>query len=659
MANGLVKPEDIYQTTDGELDLVGEAIGDFYTYRNYRSGSIRQLQYNGFEDYLRKSRELFWNAIFFESEDLAALDLQLTIPFIRKEVMEFLSRMTQLGIKPRIVGDDLDVYGVKILNSLYQRWRFKSNDKVQKYWQTLYGVINGTTCNYVGFNNIKKLERMLDSYDPATGQYQLTEKLRAAWNDVETNIIPLEDVYLKKISERNIQKQGRIIIMNQQDPSDFYAEYKQYPRSKDVVPGSRITSDSLYFQLLGGTGVTTTNKIQTLKVFDTDRDQYLVVANGRLLNPLGKDIPMPLPFKHKMMPFTWSLNEPIDEKFAYGLSMPFKIKDPHKMMNASYVMLMERELRAINEPILSSDIETPEIVYKTGKVIPVGDVTAYKQLEMSEASQQFFTSLNSMQSIMSSQAQGGSNEIVPSIQPKSAKEISQMDMMRQQAMGSALLMYYDQLRQEILLILKTMLQFYSNEKFSKGDQERVIKVMNIPDMALNSGGIGNVELRLVRESEDPMKLYFEAVGKSFKNGKQTEIIEAPIEFLQNLEFFIKSIDLDTEKSSEIEQSMWLEKANWLTQFVQGGLVDPSKLLLRTLEKWEIYPSDVISDKAMGNAMSAWDSMHMFTKGAGADRSTTMGSFAQSPVGQVFGGQSNGGQGQFPATPMMSSMSSGQ
>lgn len=637
-----VKPELNIKFSHKADEIIGQAYSDFYKFRNFRSGNIRQFQYNSFDDYIRKSRELFWNSIFFESEDLSNLDLQLTIPFVRKEILEFLSRLTSLGIKPRPTGDSLDSYGIKILNGMYQRWRFKSNDKVNKYWQSLYGAVNGTVCTYVGFNNTKKTERTLTGYDPESGAGTITEKTKAYWNDVETQICPIEDIYLAKIYERDIQKQGRIIWKTQMDMSDFKREYKKYKYHIYVVEGSRIAEDSLYFQLLGGTGVCTTDKVEVMKVFDTDQDQYLIMANGIWLNPIGEDTAMPMPFKHKLMPFTWAINEPIDEKFAYGLSMSFKIKDPHKMLNASYVMLMERELRAINEPILSSDIETPEIIYKTGKVIPVGDVTAYKQLEMSEASSQFFTSLNSLQGVMTSQAQGGSNQIIPSVQPKSAKEISQMEQLRQQAMGGALLMYYDLLRQEILLCLKTMLQFYPLDKFSKDDKDRIIKTLMITDMPLTQGGVGNIELRLVRESEDPINLYFEAVKKSLEHKKQTEIIEAPVDLIQNLEFYIKDVDLEPQKTDEVERAVWTESVfnPMMQNFVPMGLVSPEKAFLRFLEKNGEYSQDWAQDQIVPNLIGSYGGAPI----KGLNREGQAGAMAQSVVGQQNGQFSAGGQG---------------
>ena len=647
-----IKPEEQegFFLSKKEQEEVGDTYQEYFKYRNYRSGSIRQFQFHSFDDYLKKSRELFWNSfVSIESEDLSSLGLSLNLPFVRKEVMEFLSRITALNIKPRITGDNLDSYGIKILSCLYNRWRFKGNDKVEKFWQVLYGIVNGTVFIHVGFNNQKKMERFLKKVDLDKGIFEITEEERAVWNDVETVIIPIEDLYLKKIYERNIQKQGRIIWKTQMEKSDFLAEFGKYPASKFVVEGARIAEDSLYFRLLGGTGVTSTNKIEVLRDYDTDNDKYKIVSNGIWINKLGSGdniVAAPMPYNHKMMPIVSSINEPIDEKFAYGLSMPFKIKDSHKMLNASFVMLMERELRAINQPILSSDIETPEIVYKTGKIIPVGDVSAYKQLEMSEASNSFFTSMNSIQQNMTAQAQGGSTQIVPSVQPKSAKEISQMEQLRQQAIGSALTMYYDMVRQEIILILKTMLQFYTTGKF-KNESDRILKILTIPDMPLAQGGTGDVELRLVKDSTDPLELYFEAIKKSMEKGKMTEIIEAPLELIQNLEFHIHSIDLEPEKTDEIERSVYYETVlqPLINIWIPMGLADPGKVFKQFLQKngeyLQDYAKDAVMQQIYGNANM---NSQMPQELQGLNRAGQAGSSAQSPIGMSMGGMSKGGQG---------------
>ena len=122
--------EEKYRPSETELGFVGDTYTDFFRWRTYRSGAFKQFQNHSLEEVLRISRELFWNAVNTESEDLAALGLQFNIPFTRKEVMENVGRIVSMGIKPRIHGDAMDSYGVKVLNGIYQRWRFKNNDKV-------------------------------------------------------------------------------------------------------------------------------------------------------------------------------------------------------------------------------------------------------------------------------------------------------------------------------------------------------------------------------------------------------------------------------------------------------------------------------------------------------------------------------------------------
>lgn len=645
------KPEDQRKPDQKELDHVGKQYADFITFRNYRSGVIRQFQYRSFEEYLRVSRELFWNSNVTSSEDLANLGLELTFPFARREVMDFIGRMVSLGVKPKLNGDAIDGYGLRVLNGLYQRWRFKTNDKVEKFWDLLYGVVNGTTCKYVGYNARKHPQRFLRQFDPATGAYTLDTKEIAKYDDAESFIVPLEDIYLKKIYERNIQKQGKVIWRSLMDPDDFMEEFGKYPDAKFVQPGLRISEDSLYYRLLGGSGVTSVNKIEVLRVFDTDHDEYSIIASGILLNKLGSGDNMkiaPMPFDHKMMPFVWSINEAIDEKFAYGLSMPFKIKDPHKMLNAQFVMLLERELRSIDPPVLSSDLETPELIFGQKRVIPVTDINAYKEMEVKPATSDYFSTMNSVQQTMTGIAQGGANQVVPSIQPKSASEVDQVTQARQQAMGSALIMYYDMLRQELLLVLKTVLQFYPAGKYSK--EGKVIRNLTVPDQSLAGGGVGNLEIRIVKEKSDPIDLFYESIRKAIDNGKMTEIIEATPELIQGLEFEILNIELEPEQTSEMKKAVYTSQflIPMIQNWGQSGLIDPSKTLLRFMEKSGEAPQDYVSDQVLPSMVSMWHGMSPTFPNPdqinNLDRSSAAGALAQSPVGQAMGGMSNGGQG---------------
>lgn len=640
-----VRPEDMMlqdgiRISDREVDGVGEVYTNYYDWRGYRSGLIRHFQNYSFEEYLTLSRELFWNSLVTESEDLAALNLDFSIPFARKEVMDFIGRLNSLSIKPELIGDSMDALGTKMLQGIYKKWRFTSNDKVENFWELLYGIVNGTVCSYVGYNNDELQRRYLKSYDPATGHFEM-EKRTIKKDEVFKEILPIEDIYLPKIFERNVQKQGKLLWKKQMDVADFKQEFKRFPLSKYVFPGNRVAEDSLYFRLLGGTGNSTSNKIEVMREYDWFSDTYKIVAGGVTINKLGNGEDFewsPMPFSHKMAPFTWGIMSPLDEKLAYGLSTPFQIKDPHKILNTSYTMMVERELRAIDPPILTSDLESPELIFGQHKVIPVNDVNAYKEMTIKEPSDQFLTMQNSLQTLMSSHAQGGDANIVPSRQPKAAREIMAIEKMKQQAMANAVTMYYDILRQRILLVLKTSLQFYSLAKYSEADK-RVYKDILVPDMPLTDGGTGNLRIRLVQSGskQADMDLFLEAIRESAQNGKQTEILEVPIEFIENLEFHLNRIDLEPEDSTDLEISNFVENVlgPMIQTYIPAGVADIGKTFLRHMEKLGENPADFA--KEPGAAQTPQSGSNPFSQGG-----QTQGNLQQSTTGIKFGSQNNKG-----------------
>lgn len=648
---GKFKPEDWIQMNDNMLAAIGDTYSDFYTFRSQRSGNIKQLGYRSFEDYLKISRELFWNSVTTESEDLAALGLDFAFPFVRKEVMDFLGRISSLNIAPVLGGEGLSMHGTRVLQAMYKKWRLKSNDRVEKFWETLYGIVNGTVCIGVSWDGSESTKRFLREYDGATGKYKIDTEVVKLWNDVRTEIIPIEEMYFAKTWQRKVQNQGKTIRLQQLTESEFNSQYGKNKMAKYVKPGNMISEDSLFFQLLGGTGMNMSDKIQVLTKYDTDKDEKLVVAGGIPLNALGtgkKMVVAPNPFHHKMQPYTVSVHQPIDEKFIYGLSMPFMIKDSSKLLNTSYTMLVETELRAIDPPYLTSDIEAPDLIFGQKKVIPVMDVDAYKPLEVREGSGAFYTMMNSLQGVMSSHAQGGSQAIAPSRQPKAAREIIAMENMKQQALGNALILYFDMVYQELMLVLKTALQFYPSGKYS-GQEANLIRAINLPDFPLTSGGVGKLELRLVEEPQNAMALFLEATQKSIANGKTTEIVEFPAASLDKLiEFTIDDIRLEPEKSGELEKAAWNESVltPLLKVFIPMGIADPGKVFLRWAEKNGEHPSSFASDKVLPQLMSAWgadfklpvDYNTMSRENIGA----TQGDLLQSTTGTKFGAQSNGG-----------------
>lgn len=647
--DGKVRPEDLMaadgiRLSDIEIESASETYTKYYKYRSYRSGVIRMFQGYSFDEYLKTSRELFWNSFATKSDDLRDIGLEFSIPFARKETMDFLGRLTSLSVKPKMSGDELDSLGTKILQGLYKKWRFHNNEKVEAFWELLYGLVNGTVCSYIGYNNTKLQRRYLKEYDPKTGEYKIEKEDEKYWDDVCKYIVPVEEIYLPKIWERNIQKQGNLIWRTQMEEADFRAEFGKYPLSKYVFPGMRIAEDSLFFVLLGGTGTTTANKIEVLRSYDWIRDEYKIVAGGLVINRLGKgknfDV-SPMPFEHKMAPFTWGILNPLDEKLAYGLSIPFLVKDPHKILNTSFTMMVERELRAIDPPILTSDLEAPDLIYGQHKVIPVQDVNSYKEFNISEPSNQFFAMMNSLQSNMTAQAQGGSSSVIPSRQPKSAREVMQISNLQQQAMSNAITMYYDIIRQQVELVLKTAFQFYTEEKYANSDKS-AIRTLTVSDMPLTLGGVGDMRIKIVNKKSSEYELFLEGIKESVKNGRKTEIVEVPKQFIKNITFSIDSITLEPDNQSELEAQSYVQNIimPMISTYIPAGVGSMEKTMVRHLEKFGENVSDYASDQAMQNLAS--NKTPQTDMQGQKDSAAASGNMQQVLTGLKYGSQNNQG-----------------
>ena len=636
--------QDGVRLSEKEVVQVSDTYTKFYKWRSYRSGIVKHFRNYQFEDMLKLSRELFWNSVNTPSDDLNKLNLDLSLPFARKETLDLLGRVASLGYMPKMQGDDLSSLGVKVLQGIYKHWSFKANMKVETFWDLLYGFVNGTVCSYIGYNNEERQRRYLTSYDAEAGTYKIDEKKEKYWNDVVKEIVPIEDIYLPKIYERNFQKQGRILWKKQMDEEDFKDEFGKYPLSKYVFPGHRIAEDSLFFRLLGGTGTTTATKIEVMRDYDWVKDEYRLIAGGLVLNKVGRSSSFewsPMPFNHKMGPFTWGIMGPLDEKLAYGLPTPFAIKDPHKMLNTMFTMGIERELRAVDPVILSSDIESPDLIYGQHKVVGVNDVNAYKEFKIAEPSPQFMNVMNALQNNMSSDAQGGDAAIVPSKQPKSARETVEIQQMKQQAMTNITTMYYDILRQQVMLVLKTALQFYPLDKYESSDGT-AIRTLMAHEMPLSTGGVGSMKIRIVKEKKPDMELFLESIKDSILNGKTTEIVEVPEEFLKNLDFLITDIELDPSSANALEKADFVDNIinPMLKAYVPMGLADGAKVMQRHLEKYgesisDYAPEQVLQDLA-GKGTAKSNMPPQPGQPAQSNPGQQSGNMGQSTTGMQFG-----------------------
>ena len=133
----------------------------------------------------------------------------------------------------------------------------------------------------------------------------------------------------------------------------------------------------------------------------------------------------------------------------------------------------------------------------------------------------------------------------------------------------------------------------------------------------------------------------------------TEIIEAPEDVIQNLEFEIIDIDMEPAQTDEMKKATFVEQVlnPMFNVYIPAGLADPAKVMLRHLEKLGESPMDFVSEKVLSQVMATWGDVNAFkmpvaeppgnaTKppggGGQADAGNQQGNLIQSNVGTKFG-----------------------
>ena len=592
--------EDFYRPSREIQEEIFDVYEKFIRFRSLREQSYKQFNGKMFSDWLQDSREKYWGYLPLSFD----LDVpQFFFPETRNQINSILGKVANLRMKPRFEGvKGFDLIKATILKSLFEAFKRTKNQKIKNFWQFLYTVINGTCIVFVGFKSREVERKRIKMFDPATGETEWDTK-KEEDSDVDEVICNLEDIYIPKLWEPDMQEQDEVIWRTLMKWSDFKNTFSGYSLSKYVFPGMQFADQSIFAQFLAY-DVRGSDFVEVIKYFNVPKDRYMVIANGVLLNPVkekGKtdEIISPLPWNHKKLPFAKSIFEPIDANFFYGMPLPQKVKSPQEAINSLWELALDREKRSVSAPIITTDPNVNEgLEFKAGRIYGVGaPVTEYKELTVSPLSSSYWNMLGSLQNLMQRTGAGGLSSATTGKQPRSATEKAAEAQAQKESSGLYYLFYQDLLEQTSWLVIQNMIQFYTAHKTKQivGDK-KYHEVISLIDMQLAQGGMGNMEVRIADQPQKSEDLKKEAWFRSMFKKERVEIIEVTPNELNQLKFDIK-IDFEAEETPESEQALFTNWANWLMQtFYPLGLVDPKKILFRATEIKGESASDYIPDQ---------------------------------------------------------------
>lgn len=590
--------EEYYKPPKNIQEEIFGVYEKYIKWRALREQPYKQFNGQNLTSYLQEAREKFWGYLPLSTD----LDVpQFFFPETRNQVIGILTKIANLRMKPRFDGvEDFDIVKATILKDLFEYWRRNSNQKIKNFWNFLYTVINGTSIVFVAYRSLVKNVKEISLYDPNTGEVIYDEKENDN-SDVYQVLCNLEDIYIPKIWEADIQEQKQIIWRTLMKFSDFKEAFSEYENSKYVIPGSQFSDSSIFSQffsynVLGG------DFVEVIRYFDADNDKYMIIANGVLLNPIktkgGKQEICPLVWNHKKLPFAKTIFEPLDANFFYGIPLPQKVKTPQDALNKMWELLLEREIRSISAPIITTDPSVElGLEFKPGRIYQVqADVNQYRELQVSPTSPSYWNAINSLQGIINRSGVGGLSPIITSRQPRTATEKAAEEVYKKEVAGLYYLFYEDLMEQIAWLVIQNMIQFYTSQKVEKIVGSRKFnKILSLVNAKLAGGGIGNREIRITNSPLPPQELKQEAWYRSLFRKEKVEIIEVTPEMLKQLKFDIK-IDFEPDYSQTQEQAMFLDFITILYKlFMPYNLIDPKKTLFRLIEKFGENIADFIPD----------------------------------------------------------------
>jgi hypothetical protein len=589
-----IKLENVYNPSQQEIEVISKVYEKFYKWRTIQTTNWSQFEGYNLKTYISTAREKFNGLIpidptierkkFFSKE-------------FRNNAEKILTYIANLAQNPSFYGEEgLDGNIATLLNAFLNYYRRGAKWKILDALHFLQTIIDGTGIVYVSWNPRKRKLKNIKYVDLESGEIEFENK-DVQENSVEEIWVDPLDIFVPKIWEIDIDKQGELIWRKIMTWDDFKRNYGVYPLAENVYPGERLSQDSIFSQFIDKT-LFNTEKIEILNYYNTEEDEYVIIANGVFLNPISskqrRSKISPLPWNHKELPFAKTIYRPTSPPLFFGASLMHLVKDEVEAYNELIEMALDRIYKAINPPIVTNDYSIPNnFKLESGKLyVSRGD---FKEINMNQLDNNVWNVYGLLQNQIEKTSTPAISPSTPSRQPKSAMENLIRQQKELQSHQIQKLFLQDLLEQKVWLLIQNVLQFLTAEKMERMTGSVFQKVLFIDDIQ-TPAGMSSLEIRIKDKISSPEELKKESIIKSLVLKKKVEIIEVSIEALQNLKFDV-GIKFDLENTPELKKALFMEFVKTLmAMFPQQ--IDPQKLLIRLFEVYNENPADYIPNQAV-------------------------------------------------------------
>ena len=145
----------------------------------------------------------------------------------------------------------IDMKRAEVMRNLVDFSFTQKNDPQEEAFFEAWSMCSkGTVFTYDGCERAVGKRKEITSVDTVTGDVEWEEKDVVLKDDLVDFIVPIEEMFLWSIKERNIQNQPKLVWKTYADESKFEFEFGKYKNFKKVRPGTFAFNreDKTFFQ---------------------------------------------------------------------------------------------------------------------------------------------------------------------------------------------------------------------------------------------------------------------------------------------------------------------------------------------------------------------------------------------------------------------------
>lgn len=614
---------DVFTPSDIEADVVKSVFRKFRLSADDRNRGFAYLDGSTLTDYIDDSVRRFTTNID-EREGIEDWQARFHDPFTRNKVISILGKIVRVLPIAQFTGrGDEDSRKGIILTNLYEY-----AEDIDDYEELMINVlleciVKGTSIGFEGMSRKVKLIRNVKG----TGDDMTTTEAKEISTELYGGIVPLEEFYPSSVGMRNVKMMPYCFWRNQTPFQQFLQDFAMYKKASLVTPkrvssGDTSVEEPSYKDMISSD--IQEGNVEIIRYYNKDVDEYIILANGVWLNPIGKagtEEISPLPWNHKQLPF-WDIKfDLFGSDFFYGKSLPDKLKSLQDVLNVLSNMLLDQSFLTIFPAILTNGYDPVEDDYlRPGRRtsidtqgLPINQ--AFMKLDLGTPSGWHQYILEYTRKIMEEASVDQVSQGVAGVGGRTtAAEIRTAADGVSSTLGLLGRMVNYGIKRKAMLKASNILQFWTDknspiiEKVLGGggakDMQDVFNVVKIDNTTLSNGQRGTKVIEMYSDksklpSKDSLKA--RALIAQANSKKKIEIIAMPPEYIRDFAYDVKlNSNPKTESSKEIDKALQLEKVRVYMTFFPN-LVNIEELAVQTAEKLGDDPTKVIKQDVLNPA----------------------------------------------------------